>query len=189
MVSPALQSRGYKGPNVDGLSRDTTNLIVTCYENHASDSRIKEVDNIAPQLNVRAGTGGGNLPLVMAHGQGNAEIRVDGSPSLTCNHEAPILMRMREGCDGGGKGPLLSMDTSLTLATNNDQPLISGSSVRRLTPMECERLQGFHEGYTSVPFRGKPSSDSVRYKALGNSMAVPVIRWLGERIQAVEDIL
>ncbi len=60
---------------------------------------------------------------VMAHGQANAEVVSDGSPSLTCNHEAPILVRMREGKEGGGKGPLVSNDQSLTLATANDQVL------------------------------------------------------------------
>lgn len=55
--------------------------------------------------------------------------------------------------------------------------------VRRLTPTECERLQGFHDGYTLVPHRGKPAADGPRYKALGNSMAVPCMRWIGERIQ------
>jgi len=55
--------------------------------------------------------------------------------------------------------------------------------VRRLTPVECERLQGFPDGYTDIPWRGKPTSpDGPRYKALGNSMAVPVMRWIGERI-------
>lgn len=58
--------------------------------------------------------------------------------------------------------------------------------VRRLTPRECERLMGFPDDYTAIEYRGKPASDSVRYKALGNSMAVPVMRWIGERIDAVE---
>ena len=60
--------------------------------------------------------------------------------------------------------------------------------VRRLTPIECERLQGFPDGYTNVPHRGKPAADGPRYKALGNSMAVPCMRWIGERIQMVEAI-
>ena len=55
--------------------------------------------------------------------------------------------------------------------------------VRRLTPRECERLQGFPDDYTLVPHRGKPAADGPRYKAIGNSMAVPVMRWIGERIQ------
>ena len=60
--------------------------------------------------------------------------------------------------------------------------------VRRLTPVECERLQGFPDGHTMIPWRGKPAGqcpDGPRYKAIGNSMAVPCMRWLGERIDAV----
>ena len=61
-------------------------------------------------------------------------------------------------------------------------------SVRRLTPRECDRLQGFPDDYELVPYRGKPAADGPRYKALGNSMAVPVMRWIGERIAAVENL-
>jgi DNA (cytosine-5)-methyltransferase 1 len=64
----------------------------------------------------------------------------------------------------------------------------TGSAVRRLTPRECERLQGFPDDYTLIPVRGKPAADGPRYKALGNSMAVPVMRWIGERIAAVDAI-
>jgi DNA (cytosine-5)-methyltransferase 1 len=59
----------------------------------------------------------------------------------------------------------------------------SSMQVRRLTPVECERLQGFPDNYTNIPWRGKPESpDGPRYKALGNSWAVPVVRWIGRRI-------
>jgi DNA (cytosine-5)-methyltransferase 1 len=61
--------------------------------------------------------------------------------------------------------------------------------VRRLTPVECERLQGFPDNYTAIPYRGKPADkcpDGPRYKALGNSMAVPVMAWIGRRITAAE---
>ena len=61
----------------------------------------------------------------------------------------------------------------------------SSMQVRRLTPVECERLQGFPDNYTNIPWRGKPESpDGPRYKALGNSMAVPVMRWIGQRIDS-----
>ena len=60
--------------------------------------------------------------------------------------------------------------------------------VRRLTPVECERLQGFPDGYTDIRPRGKDTPDGPRYKALGNSMAVPVMRWIGERIAEVEKL-
>lgn len=59
------------------------------------------------------------------------------------------------------------------------------SPPRRLTPRECERLQGFPDDYTAIEYRGKPAADSPRYKAIGNSMAVPVMRWIGERIEFV----
>jgi DNA (cytosine-5)-methyltransferase 1 len=74
------------------------------------------------------------------------------------------------------------------LAAGARPPAIAGMSVRRLTPRECERLQGFPDDYTLIPYRGKPAADGPRYKALGNSMAVPVMRWIGERIQKVAAI-
>jgi len=64
--------------------------------------------------------------------------------------------------------------------------------VRRLTPVECERLQGFPDNFTAIPWRKKGAEDcpdGPRYKALGNSMAVPVMRWIGERIQLVDDFI
>ena len=124
----------------------------------------------------------------MAHGQGNAEICNDGSPSLTCNHEAPILAIQDVSCRDkkqNGKG-WNDEGVAYSLDTTGSQG-IAGATVRRLTPRECERLQGFPDDYTLVPFKGKLSADSHRYKALGNSMAVPVVRWLGERIQAVHN--
>ena len=60
--------------------------------------------------------------------------------------------------------------------------------VRRLTPRECERLQGFPDDHTLIPWRGKTAPDGPRYKALGNSMAVPVMRWIGERIQSIDSL-
>lgn len=61
-------------------------------------------------------------------------------------------------------------------------------ALRRLTPVECARLQGFPDDYLDVEFRGKPATDSQKYRALGNSMPVPVMRWIGERIQAVDRV-
>jgi DNA (cytosine-5)-methyltransferase 1 len=66
--------------------------------------------------------------------------------------------------------------------------VMSSMAVRRLTPRECERLQGFPDNYTAILFRNKPAADGPRYKALGNSMAVPVMRWIGERIAMVERV-
>lgn len=65
---------------------------------------------------------------------------------------------------------------------------MQGALVRRLTPLECERLQGFPDDYTRVIVRGKPAADGPRYKALGNSMAVPVMHWIGKRIDLIESL-
>jgi DNA (cytosine-5)-methyltransferase 1 len=82
-------------------------------------------------------------------------------------------------------------DVAATMGTRGSSQNASGPTVmqsmqvRRLTPTECERLQGFPDGYTAIPWRGKTASecpDGPRYKALGNSWAVPVVRWIGRRI-------
>jgi len=66
--------------------------------------------------------------------------------------------------------------------------VLTGSQVRRLTPRECERLMGFPDDYTLIPHRGKDAADDPRYKALGNSWAINCARWVGQRIQMVNDI-
>ena len=92
----------------------------------------------------------------------------------------------REGLGIGNEG-----DPAYTLQAAHSHAVASNLSVRRLTPTECERLQGFPDGFTQIPWRNKPAEncpDGPRYKALGNSMAVPVMAWIGQRIQAVEAI-
>lgn len=70
-----------------------------------------------------------------------------------------------------------TLDTAQGIAVSHHM------AVRRLTPVECERLQGFPDGHTDVPYRGKAAADGPRYKAIGNSMAVPCMKWIGERIK------
>ncbi len=84
-------------------------------------------------------------------------------------------------------------EISHTLPAASNSPVVFGNnwSVRRLMPVECERLQGFADSYTQIPWRNKESDncpDGPRYKALGNSMAVNVMRWIGQRIEMVEDV-
>jgi DNA (cytosine-5)-methyltransferase 1 len=92
--------------------------------------------------------------------------------------------------DGTGRGtplvPCLTSNGDAHSGFRDDHGLIVGDGVRRLTPRECERLQGFPDDWTLVPYRGKPAADGPRYKALGNSMAVPVMRWIGRRISLCE---
>jgi DNA (cytosine-5)-methyltransferase 1 len=78
-----------------------------------------------------------------------------------------------------------------TTVDEGQTPVLQTCGVRRLTPTECERLQGFPDGFTQIPYRNKPAEkcpDGPRYKALGNSMAVPVMRWIGQRISEVDKI-
>ena len=94
---------------------------------------------------------------------------------------------------GGGDQTRLGYDpeseTTGSLHVGQTPAIADQWAVRRLTPRECERLQGFPDDYTLIDYRGKLAADGPRYKALGNSMAVPVMRWIGQRIQAVEEIL
>jgi DNA (cytosine-5)-methyltransferase 1 len=125
-----------------------TNFMVF-YGNRVSDIRMQ--GDVINTLQARMGTGGNNMPMV-------------------------ALIRMREGKPGGGKGPLISEDKSLTIATSNDQTLLNKGTVRRLTPVECERLQGFPDNWT------EGQSDSARYKQMGNAVAVPVVEWVIQNI-------
>lgn len=156
-------------PPLDAREKDGTDGKAVALDYHPQDSRIKYADqNVSQTLSARMGTGGNNVPLVQ-------DMR-------------PITLQIRAGKAGGGKGPLIQDNMSATLTVAQTQTLFPGDgTVRRLTPMECERLQGFPDGYTDVPFRGKPHApDSHRYTALGNSMATPVMRWIGKRIEQVD---
>jgi DNA (cytosine-5)-methyltransferase 1 len=89
---------------------------------------------------------------------------------------------LREGVGIGNVG-----DPAFTLQASHGHGVITPSQVRRLTPIECERLQGFPDNYTDIRLNDKQTPDGPRYKAMGNSMAVPVMNWIGRRIQMVED--
>jgi DNA (cytosine-5)-methyltransferase 1 len=121
--------------------------------------------------------------ITMAHGQGGAEIATDRSPTLTCNHEAPIAAySLPITFSGQMSNPHTDVDIMQTLQAKNPMAVATAMQVRRLTPVECERLQGFPDNYTDIRLKGKPTPDGPRYKALGNSWAVPVVAWIGSRI-------
>ena len=132
---------------------DIRTTVIIFYGNRVDDVRLQ--GGVINTLQARMGTGGNNMPM---------------------------LMRMREGKPGGGKGPLISDDKSLTIATANDQTLLNEGTVRRLTPVECERLQGFPDDWTAG------QSDSARYKQMGNAVAVPVVEWLIQNIVDVANV-
>ena len=109
------------------------------------------------------------------------------------------IINKTDNSGGDGMG-VIADSTSYTLTATNKHAAVRNMQIRRLTPLECERLQGFPANHTLTPYESrrtatpfahpplKPSPDGVRYKALGNSMAVPVVRWIGERIQQVSEI-
>ena len=97
--------------------------------------------------------------------------------------------------DNGSAQPLGGVEVTPTIRQGAgpngtaNVAVYAGYAVRRLTPRECERLQGFPDDYTLIQFRGKPAADGPRYRALGNSMAVPVMRWIGRRIDMVDRLI
>ena len=105
-----------------------------------------------------------------------------------------VAVAMRESGQGYWMEDVVAgtIDANMGTSGHSNRPAVikqHAMQVRRLTPVECERLQGFPDGYTNIPWRNKPESpDGPRYKALGNSMAVPVMRWIGERINEVNKI-
>jgi len=126
-------------------------------------------------------------------GPGGAGFRSDDAAytleARTVPQSVAFALRGREG----GAMPEIEGDGNrigaLRAASGgSSRDYVASSAVRRLTPRECERLQGFPDDYTLIPYRGKLAADGPRYKALGNSMAVPVMRWIGERIAQVDAI-
>jgi site-specific DNA-cytosine methylase len=116
-------------------------------------------------------------------------------PALSVGHTTSVAFQER-GRDGGRnvewqEDVAYSLNAPSGGGRAQERNIATGWAVRRLTPTECERLQGFPDGFTAIPWRGKPADqcpDGPRYKALGNSMAVNVMCWIGERIEAVRMI-
>ena len=178
--------------------KDATDLVTyenfkTVYEMHAQDARVQNVGDVLPTMSATYGMGGGNIPVTygiatMSDVAGTLDAsyyKGQGSRQGGEREFVAHAFKMRSGCDGGGKGYLGQDEKAFTISTHQDQQIFQQMAVRRLTPTECERLQGFPDGYTQIPWRKKPAEDcpdGPRYKALGNSWAVPVVAWIGERI-------
>lgn len=158
-------AKGVGGP----AGNECGNMVVV-YEAHAQDARYEE-KSICPTVTRYFGTGGGNVPL-------------------TIEEIEPISIKAtaigRQPQNGGNSFGILPGGPAPTLTTVDRHGVMDTElRVRRLTVTECERLQGFPDGYTRIAWRGKPEEecpDGPRYKAIGNSWAVPVIRWIGKRI-------
>lgn len=140
---------------------------------------------------TREGTAERVAPSIGASGRGTA--RAGESRGQDCAIPIQELGKRQSGGPNEGVGHGAAGDPMFTLQSGavHGVCVASVSAVRRLTPTECERLQGFPDGYTAIPWRGKPAEqcpDGPRYRALGNCMAVPVMRWIGEQIALIEKI-
>jgi DNA (cytosine-5)-methyltransferase 1 len=159
-----LAAVAYRTTGNDGVyeTGDLVHALTTATDPNSHVIGFSYKDSGDIQNALRDSQGGGDKPHVLA-----AVATVTGTDIM------PTLTRR---CDGSQTG------------TGNGMPIASiGMAVRRLTPVECERLQGFPDDYTLIPWKKKPAEqcpDGPRYKALGNSMAVPVMRWIGTRIAA-----
>ena len=173
------------------------------YENHGIDGRYTGPHAVAPTMSARYGTGGNNIPLVQQEEviciAGNA---IDRQPqnggngfgwqqnisyTLTATDKHAVMKPYQETvgalCRGDEKGignQYVSQDKCI-IAGEITEEYSATNLVRRLTPLECERLQGYPDGWTDVP----GASDSARYKALGNSVAIPCVEYLMQRVAMV----
>lgn len=163
LVATALRAEGFDASE-DGTGRQNLVVAPPLTGNQYGDHESREGLLVPAQSPGAAPVFPKNVDMVASvairgrEGGSNVEMRADGT--------ANALRASEGGRRGEGCGAVLHR-----------------SAVRRLTPRECERLQGFPDDYTNIEYRGKPAADGPRYKALGNSMAVPVMRWIGERIQ------
>ena len=182
------------------------------FENHAQDARYKEAPTCSPTGYDSWGTGGGNTPLVavpgqvtsygIGNGQAHAYASKEKSGTLDTMHDARAVAIEYSGCLNpwdtqarrvyGEDGTFPSLPSRET-AGGNQQAVLAGKRtrwiVRRLTPTECERLQGFPDGWTDIgewtDTKGKKHkpADSPRYKALGNSIALPQWFWIAQKMK------
>jgi len=165
------------------------------YEMHGQDSRVRDLGDTCSTVTSKWGTGGGNVPVttqsICLMDQGGSVMNIENDMTGTLRREThghePIVMQPT--IVHGTQDPCVS-DIAFAQGRNNggENVMVQHMAVRRLTPVECERLQGFPDNYTDIKSKNKPTPDGPRYKALGNSMAVPVMAWIGQRIQEVEAI-
>lgn len=145
----------------------------------AKAGSIAYSNDISPTL--KAGNSGTNRAPTI-----HAPCSQGGTAVIQTNTEKSHSVRLANTSSNGWGVP---EEVTHTLDCAAGPAVQTAMQVRRLTPVECERLQGFPDGYTAIPWRNKPASecpDGLRYKALGNSMAVPVMRWIGEQLDIAE---
>lgn len=186
-ISHALDTaNGGKGCGEDGTGKGVPIVVtyapqcVAFSENHRGEVRLESGHGqISGALSTGGGKPGQGLPVIASV---SLRGREHGWAAELGNGISPTL----RACSGGGdKGHVLAPAFEAHFHCTPREPDAADWSqwrVRRLMPVECERLQGMPDDYTRVPYRGKPAADAPRYKAIGNSMAVPCVAWIGKRL-------
>jgi DNA (cytosine-5)-methyltransferase 1 len=214
-LSGPLSARDYKDAGTDGMNKISAKMIPTVQPIYAiQGSMIGRSDKAGPQgdgINVEVcftqntidrhavayniAPGKGKLKDDIHVTDAHVSKTVDASGSNPAMHQGgaaivqPIPFDTTQITSKANYSKPQQGDPCHPLAAGAHPPAIAQTmAVRRLTPVECERLQGFPDGYTDIKLKNKPTPDGPRYKALGNSMAVPVMAWIGKRIQEVENI-
>ena len=173
-------------PTICGDSHGTPHAVAYSVENHPADSRVDiNPTGKVQTLASRMGTGGGNVPKVMSIGNGktNQSCTEGIAGALNCMHDQQAVF-----CRNIAH--TLKAKASCDFREDSETYPIQNHVARRLTPLECERLQGYPDGWTDigewVDYKGKlhKSADSPRYKALGSSIAIPPWKWLLKRLCA-----
>jgi len=199
LVAHALRADGFDASE-DGRGRGTPLIAFSCKDHGADAGAISPTlrsmghdgshanagGQVAVAFQPRFARNGRGAPDTVAAALTSEAGRTGKGDSAQC-----VAIQERAVCENADAGPdgigVRDDGASYTLeARTVPQAVQSGWAVRRLTPRECERLQGFPDDYTLVPSRGKPAADGPRYKALGNSMAVNCMRWIGRRIEMIQ---
>jgi DNA (cytosine-5)-methyltransferase 1 len=184
---------GKPGDQMFTLTGRDQHAVAFAAENSRAEFRLEGGDGqVVSSLKTGGGKPGQSYPAI-AFGWQNSASQGDSvsehiTPSLAKSKTPAVAFTCSEQANGfAWERPIYpTLNAQIPNDTSNIQMGVrQGSAVRRLTPRECERLQGFPDDYTLIPWREKEAPDGPRYKALGNSMAVPVMRWIGERIEAV----
>ncbi len=204
-----LRAEGFDASE-DGTGRGTPLVPVSVAATQGVAVPLQEVgkrtgvSTTDPRAGIGIGQDGDAMYTLQAGAQHGVAVSValrgrDGGAACEVGDDVAFTLRASSG--GGDKPHVMAPiafpanlsgtqcasteDLAPAMGAKNPTAVATAMQVRRLTPRECERLQGFPDGYTAIPWRKKPASecpDGPRYKALGNSMAVPVMRWIGARI-------
>lgn len=178
------------------LRRKQVPAVAFSCKDHGADAS----EELAPTLRSMNhsdshANGGGQMAVAFAQNQRDEVRQMDVAGALASEpgmkQQTYVAQSFESRIDRNGRGapsdvvPPLKAQSGETGKGDAAPLMFTAMQVRRLTPKECERLQGFPDNYTLIPVRGKPAADGPRYKALGNSMAVPCMAWIGKRIALV----